>query len=127
MVESLKGGAKGEDMTSGNGQGSGSEVDNVEFPRVFPECPNCGSQKRLAQSVADELIAEGKANPDLKAWIFNHKCVIVDQSRPWLSAPVLMAVFDACYDCGTVYCVNATLGVGMPQMGGQGPRPIGRN
>ena len=97
-----------------------------DFPKVFTQCPNCGSERRISQMVADGLIEEGRATEKLKAWMFGQNSVITPD-KPHFTAPIIQWLLDICYDCGTVYCIQVTVGTAMPEQKSGGPNvSIGR-
>ena len=105
-------------MINGNGgQNPQDDLEKSEWPKQYDVCPNCGSKNRLAQSIADAQIRKGSARKDLKAWIVAHQSMIADMGRPQLSVPVLTTHYDVCADCGTFFCVGASIAYGVPQMG----------
>lgn len=91
------------------------------FPKTFDSCPNCNSKRRMADMIVQELIAKG-ANKALKAWVVMNQSKIADPTRTTLTDPVLITIFDVCYDCGTLYCIEAGVKVVVKGMG-QGPMP----
>ena len=92
----------------------------ADFPKVFPQCPNCGSEHKIGQMIANGLIEEGRATPKMKAWLFGHNSVI-QPDKPHFTAPVVKWLLDICFDCGTVYCVQVDVGVAMPEKRSGGP------
>lgn len=88
----------------------------IIFPIAHTICPVCGSFKQIANEVLKGEIEKGKAGWDSHAYLFNYQSGIVDQRKPILSMPVIFTFYDACVDCGTVYCIRAELNQAMPQM-----------
>ena len=86
------------------------------FPKVFTQCPNCGSEQRISQMIADDLIAEGRATPKLRAWLFAHGSII-QPDKPSFSAPIVKWALYICYNCGTLYCIQVDVGTAMKQAG----------
>ncbi len=74
----------------------------------FPQCPNCGSEKRLANEVLLKEVEKGKVNKSTHAYLYTHKSVIAKDMR-WLSAPIVSTFYDVCVDCGTVWCFHANV------------------
>ena len=85
------------------------EAAELEFPLQFPNCAVCGCPDTIAQTIANGIIKKGQASENLKAWLTLSKNLIVDQTRPWLSAPLLATMECACAQCGrrTVYYAAA--------------------
>jgi len=92
----------------------GKEQPELQFPITFSKCPNCGSTRRIANEVLEGEKKKKGLNPKLMATLLQHQVIIADPTRTWLSAPAISSSFDACADCGTVYCVVAILGTAMP-------------
>ena len=86
------------------------------FPKVFTQCPNCGSERRVAGMIAADLVEQGKASPKFGAWIFAQGSVILPD-KPAFSAPQVKWAVDICYDCGTMYCIQVDVGTVMKQAG----------
>jgi len=82
----------------------------LTFPIEFDKCPNCGSEKKVAQSIIDSLIEDGMAGEGLKGFAIMNTTVQGDQKRPQLVPTVLECLLDVCTECGTVYCVRAMSG-----------------
>lgn len=91
------------------------------FPLNFTQCPNCESENRMAGTVLKQEKAKGKLKKEVNAWLFAHQSIVAGQPGTWISAPVITSYYDACVDCGTVYCVHAGLGTVVP--GGKVPPP----
>lgn len=83
------------------------------FPLTFNQCPSCGSENRMAGTVCKEQMAKGKLKKGTNASLFGHQTAIAGPVGTWLSAPMIQTYFDACVDCGTVYCIQASLGMVM--------------
>ena len=79
-----------------------------EKPKLLDinQCPNCGSENRLANEVLQNQIKKGKMDKTTIAFLFTHQSII---ARPtgWLSAPCIISYYDVCSECGTVYCFHA--------------------
>ena len=79
------------------------EQEELQFPLIFNQCPNCGSARRIANEVLRKRMDEGKIAEDVTAWLGSSQAIIVDPRKTWLSAPAIQAKFDVCADCGTYY------------------------
>ena len=86
-------------------------MDNIEYPLNFGACPNCGSDRLMANEMIRELKCEGKARLDIKACLFRYTSIIGDSTMKTVSTPVIVTSYDACVDCGTVFVVSARRGI----------------
>ena len=102
-------------------------VDEIKFPLKFEECPNCGSTRRVANEVLEKEKLKNNVGLGVNAFLFQHQSMIADARKPFLSAPIILTFYDACVDCGTVYCVHMDVKVGMPSMGKQSPMQFGKS
>lgn len=86
----------------------------IKFPIDFTNCPNCGSERRIAESVTNEEIAKGSLKLGQKTPFIVSRAVIFDPTVKLFGkkALVLLGIFDVCADCGTVYCIHAEKGTG---------------
>lgn len=88
--------------------------EEVKFPLTFSQCPNCGSERKVAKSIVDEEIAAGKLPWDTKGIIMEVKNIYFDPNPKLVAtkieAPAVRAFMDICADCGTFYCVYAEKG-----------------
>ena len=88
----------------------------VELVAEFNQCPNCGSERRFAKSIADELIEKGLMGKDLNWGLHLIGGPIYDQRKiPTMlvgvsTAPVALASVDVCLDCGTIYAIRLEKG-----------------
>ena len=94
------------------------EEPQLKFPLEFKECPNCGSTRRVAGTIAEQEKQKGKLAKEVQACIQQLTCIITDPRMIALQAPVIIAFMDICADCGTYYCIRAQLGTATP-----GPAP----
>jgi hypothetical protein len=77
----------------------------------FDKCPNCGSTKRYAESVADEQREKGLIGEGLKFGIYQVGGPIFDPRKVnkmlvGSKVPVILALLDVCLDCGALYAVR---------------------
>lgn len=97
-------------------------AEELKFPLEFKECPNCGSTKKVAGTIAEQEKKKGKISKEAQACIQQVTCIITDPRMVPLQAPVILIFLDICADCGTVYCIRAQLGVATPKPPpGKGP------
>lgn len=82
-------------------------MEETKFPLTFNQCPNCGSIRRIGNEVLEQEKEKGRAGKDMIGFLFNHSGVVADQRKTMLSVPLISTLFDACMDCGAVYCVHA--------------------
>jgi len=82
------------------------------FQKEFTQCPNCGSDQRFCEQLAQELKDRGLARP---SWTFNFDVrngVVMDsqytQTKILTGAdlPGFLIHTDICMDCGTIYAVR---------------------
>jgi len=101
------------------------DKEELKFPLSFDQCPNCGSERKIAGEILKQEKEKGKISPGVKAFISTSNSVIADMGRTWLSAPIISTFYDVCGDCGTYYCIHAELGIATPQLGQQPPQVKG--
>ena len=89
-------------------------IEELKFPLKFDSCPNCGSTKRIAGSVAEQEKEKGRIGKDAQGFIQKLSAIITDPRIAALQAPIVIAFMDICSDCGTYYCVLAQLGTATP-------------
>lgn len=87
-----------------------------QFPLNFLECPNCGGTKRVAMEVLEKEREQGKLSEARNAFLFQHQSLIAPPTGRFLSAVAILSYFDACMDCGTVYCIHAETKVAVQGM-----------
>ena len=94
-----------------------------KFPKTFSKCPVCGSEDTFTGLVKADEVAERRMNPLVKTG-FQMALPVVDPTRivAQITAPVLLALFDVCADCGTYDCREANVVRGMV---GPGPQKLG--
>ena len=84
----------------------------LKFPLTFSVCPACGSTRRAAEMVTEKEIKKGKIKKETKIPFMSGRAPIFDPTQVSrlvglpLQCPLLVAYFDICYDCGTLYCVR---------------------
>ena len=82
-------------------------------PKVFSQCPNCGSRERLIESVINREKEAGHIPAGAKVSSFQVNAIIANPAlAPILGIPVPCIVLnlDACAECGTMYCLEALEG-----------------
>jgi hypothetical protein len=97
---------------------------NPEFPKAFTKCPVCGCEETICNKVKAEEVANNRMKPETRVG-FQSAVPIVDPTRlvAQLTAPVIVALFDICADCGAYYCREANLTKGMVATQPQKPMP----
>jgi len=96
--------------------------EELKFPLEFKTCPNCGSTRRVAGTIAEQEREKGKISKEVQACIKQVTCIIADPRMVTLQAPAIIAFVDICADCGTMYCIRAQLGTATPSSpSGKGP------
>lgn len=82
----------------------------MEYPKKFDVCPNCGSMIRIIETEMREQASKGKVGTEIKTGCFVTQSAIFDPAKTAIIAPmkipVIMARYDICADCGTLYCVE---------------------
>lgn len=88
----------------------------IEYPKKFEVCPNCGSMVRVVESEAKEEASKGNIRVSTKMACMITQNAIFDPMRAGIIAPkevpIIMARYDICADCGTLYCVEVQKAVG---------------
>jgi len=89
--------------------------DKQQIIAEFDKCPNCGSTKRLAGSVAEEQKEKGLMGEGLKFGLYQMAGPILDprkvnQMLVGTMIPTISALVDACLDCGIIYAVRLERG-----------------
>jgi len=97
-------------------------MNELKFPLDFTNCPNCNSDRRLSNIILEQEKEKGKMPKESQAFLFTHTSIIAHPNGRWLTAPALITFYDACVDCGTMYCVHAELGTATPGAGPQAPK-----
>ena len=97
----------------------------MRYPKVFEVCPACGSNDKVIATETDEEISNKHLSVGTKMAvlitrtpIFNPKDAKILSKR---EIPVILAFYDICYDCGTLYCceVQKTIVTAQPQLHGR--------
>jgi len=90
----------------------------IEYPKKFDICPNCGSMVRIieAESMEEASKKGGVMGVGVKTGCLITRSAIFDPSKVGVIAPkkvsVVVARYDICADCGTLYCVEVQKGEG---------------
>ena len=106
------------------------EREELQIVATFDICPNCGSARRFAWSVAREQIEKGVMGEDIPAGVHEFAGPLVDPRRMstmlvGTMVPMIYALIDFCLDCGTPYAVRLMRGES-PLQAVQGPgQPFG--
>lgn len=83
--------------------------DKLTFPLKFSKCPNCGSNRRPAEIVANEQKAKGKMAKEQPIAADRNLAIIADIPtviQGLSMVPVLTYLGDTCADCGLKYTVE---------------------
>ena len=77
-------------------------AEKLNFPLTFPKCINCGSERKVAATVAKGEEEKGKRTPGLPAGTdpSPRMVPIFDPTKTILMAPTLIIFRDICADCG---------------------------
>lgn len=78
-----------------------------EGPLDFTTCPNCGSERRVAEEVLKAEQKEGRCVGLNRAWLHAFTSQIAPPGGGFLSCKVIFTFLDACADCGTIYVVHS--------------------
>ena len=79
-----------------------------EWTKEVTKCPMCGSTWRLMETITQELIAEGKAAPETKAFVEIGFHGYLNPKKPLIIGQLLPAGqvgYDIC-ECGFKYAVS---------------------
>jgi len=98
------------------------QVEELKFPIDFDACPKCGSKRKVAQELIEQEKKKGKAGEDMRGAVIVQRTLIADGRRTLLSALMLTAMIEICYDCGTLYCVHAETAITQIQTGAPMPK-----
>lgn len=79
--------------------------------KQFTQCPNCGSESRFCETLANELKRAGFARKEWKYGFDFRQGVVVDQAKEKAipigsEVPGFQITTDICIDCGIVYAVD---------------------
>ena len=97
----------------------------TKFPLDFPKCPVCGSERRVALEALKSEHEQGKCLGAKNAFLFQHQSLIANPNMRFLSALMVLTFYDACADCGTVYCIHAETKTAVQGMGQSPQQPAG--
>ncbi len=89
-----------------------------KYPKNYPNCPCCGSTERQAGNIIKKQKEEGKAGPNIIAFVHRYDSTIADMSRVLLTVPILSNFMDICEECGTMYSIHSELNQGQIKMKG---------
>ena len=99
----------------------------IKFPLEFPKCPVCGSERRIALEVLKSEHEHGKCKGADNAFLFQRQSLIANPNMQFLSALMVITFYDACVDCGTVYCPHAETKVATQGLAPKSPKhPAGQ-
>lgn len=84
-----------------------------DFHREFTKCPQCGSEDRFFEQLANEAKKKGLAGEN---WQFHFQIVegvVVDPAKAagaliGSEAPGFGIMTDVCMDCGCIYAIDLT-------------------
>jgi len=91
-------------MTMENNKPENERPKNIVID--FPNCPHCGSEKRLANEVLLKEKAKGKMPQATQSFLFMHESIIAVNMN-WITAQKITAFYDSCTECGTTWCIHA--------------------
>ena len=84
-----------------------------DFHREFTKCPQCGSEDRFFEQLANEVKERGLAREEWTMHLQMETGVAVDKSRE-ASIPIGSELpgfgirTDVCMDCGCIYAIDLT-------------------
>jgi len=89
--------------------------------KQFNQCPNCGSEQRFCETLANELKEKGFAREE---WTFSYETrqgAVVDKAKEadiplGSDVPAFSITTDICLDCGTFYAIRLNSGTVTKQM-----------
>ncbi len=78
------------------------------FRKTFDVCPNCGSDQRFCEQLAQEVKDKGLGRPEWTLYFDNRSGGVFDQNRAILlpigsKIPAYQITTDICMECGTIY------------------------
>jgi len=100
-------------------------IPEIKFPLTFEKCPSCGSTRRIAGEMLKQEQAKGKLTDIKVTFLFRHQSLMANPSGRFISAPMIHSFYDTCVECGTVYCIVATVQAVMPGMPKMNNKDIG--
>ena len=83
----------------------------MEYPKIFEACPVCKNKVRIVESERNAQVEAGVMNPKAtipalftQSFMFdpNDKSIILARRQ----VPMLLASYDICSECGTLYCTR---------------------
>ena len=100
----------------------------TDFPVQFDKCPVCGSERRLVEEETAKEIEAGRLSPGSRIPSLMGQSVMYNPmniSRVLAKrlVPCLIGIYDACADCGTLYCIRMEKGEATIEAEGQKPPP----
>ena len=98
----------------------------IKFPLDFPKCPVCGGERRVAMEALKSEHEQGRCKGAQNAYLFQHQSLIANPNMQFLSALMVITFYDACLDCGTVYCLHAETRTAVQGMGQKPPQSAGQ-
>ena len=87
----------------------------MEISKQFTQCPNCGSEQRFCETLANELKKKGFAREE---WTFSYETrqgAVLDKAKEadiplGSEVPAFNITTDICLDCGTFYAIKLKSG-----------------
>lgn len=81
----------------------------------FKRCPVCGSEKRLGESLANDIKERKLAGEDFTFSLQLCQGIVKDDRKEGgypigTKVPTIIAMMDACSDCGCVYITRYQIG-----------------
>ena len=84
-----------------------------DFHREFTKCPQCGSEDRFFEQLANEAKKKGLARDEWNFHLQMQEGIVVDPAKAegaliGSEAPGFGIMTDICMDCGCIYAVDLT-------------------
>ena len=76
---------------------------DTNFPKNFPSCPKCGSERTVINVAAESLVEDGTIKKDTFLSMRKLLTPLVAPTMVALTIPAVLTHWDVCYYCGTEY------------------------
>ncbi len=80
-----------------------------EYSFPFKECPCCGGDKFIGKELYAEEVKAGRIGEDMLHGLWVMTSMLIDPRKSALTAPVIVAPFDICANCGMFIPIKVTI------------------